>query len=194
MILKEEEKYHKKRRDLQLGNVQLPPSEDADMEQREQFEFDKKSFLTDKRSQEFRNQFRHNDDMFLGENVKIPEIIYLANKSENGYEGDLLSDYYSMFPNAGKDKDKDGILLEPIFISAEHGDGLPDLMQALRKRIPNSQFLQFDELKKKRVQRFHEYKQLLLDEFVEAKEKQLEEEDKSDFDEVEANDLESLIN
>ena len=138
MILKEEEKYHKKRRDLQLGNVQLPPSEDADMEQREQFEFDKKSFLTDKRSQEFRNQFRHNDDMFLGENVKIPEIIYLANKSENGYEGDLLSDYYSMFPNAGKEKDKDGILLEPIFISAEHGDGLPDLMQALRKRIPNS--------------------------------------------------------
>ena len=194
MILKEEEKYHKKRRDLQLGNVQLPPSEDADMEQREQFEFDKKSFLTDKRSQEFRNQFRHNDDMFLGENVKIPEIIYLANKSENGYEGDLLSDYYSMFPNAGKEKDKDGILLEPIFISAEHGDGLPDLMQALRKRIPNSQFLQFDERKKKRVQRFHEYKQLLLDEFVEAKEKQLEEEDNSDFDEVEANDLESLIN
>ena len=44
------------------------------------------------------------------------------------------------------------------------------------------------------MQRFHEYKQLLLDEFVEAKEKQLEEEDKSDFDEVEANDLESLIN
>jgi hypothetical protein len=32
-----------------------------------------------------------------------------------------------MFPNADKDRDPSGNLIEPIFISAEHGDGLPDL-------------------------------------------------------------------
>ena len=57
----------------------------------------------------------------------MPEILYLANKSENGFEGDLLADFYSMFPNVANEKDADGNLVEPIFISAEHGDGLPDL-------------------------------------------------------------------
>jgi predicted GTPase len=63
----------------------------------------------------------------LQEEIKIPEIIYLANKAENGFEGDLLADFYKMFPNADKDRDPSGNLIEPIFISAEHGDGLPDL-------------------------------------------------------------------
>jgi GTP-binding protein len=32
------------------------------------------------------------------ERIKVPEIIYLANKSENGFEGDILSDFYRMLP------------------------------------------------------------------------------------------------
>jgi hypothetical protein len=63
----------------------------------------------------------------MSKDIHVPEILYLANKSENGYEGDLLSDFYSMFPNIANEKDKDGNPVEPIFISAEHGDGLPDL-------------------------------------------------------------------
>jgi len=49
----------------------------------------------------------------------------------------------------------------------------------------------YGERKKKRLQRFREYKQLLLDDFVETKQRELDEE--SDVDEVEANDLEELI-
>lgn len=65
--------------------------------------------------------------MFLNSDVKIPEIIYLANKAENGFEGDILSDFYKMFTHAATDVDADGKPIEPIFISSEHGDGLPDL-------------------------------------------------------------------
>jgi hypothetical protein len=43
-----------------------------------------------------------------------------------------------MFPNIANETDNDGNPIEPIFISAEHGDGLPDLFQALKKRIPES--------------------------------------------------------
>jgi hypothetical protein len=80
LILKEEEKYNKEvKRDLQLGHVQLPG------EDRPQTEFDKRAFLNDKRAEEFRGQFRSTDDIFLSETIKIPEIIYLANKSEDGF-------------------------------------------------------------------------------------------------------------
>ena len=43
-----------------------------------------------------------------------------------------------MFPNAANELDADGNPIEPLFISAEHGDGLTDLYQALRRRIPDS--------------------------------------------------------
>ena len=35
--------------------------------------------------------------------------------------------FYKLFPNISNDRDLDGNLIEPIFVSAEHGDGLPDL-------------------------------------------------------------------
>ncbi len=98
----------------------------------------------------------------------MPEIVYLANKSENGYEGDILSDFYRMFPHIAE-PDQDGNVIEPIFISAEHGDGLPDLYQAIKSRIPQTHISYFQDKKKKRVERFNEYKQLLLDEFIESR-------------------------
>ena len=50
----------------------------------------------------------------------------------------MLADFYKMFPHAANENDADGIPIEPLFISAEHGDGLTDLYQTLRKRIPDN--------------------------------------------------------
>ena len=61
----------------------------------------------------------------------MPKIIYLANKAEDGYEGDILGDFFARFPHAAEQED-----LEPIFISAEHGDGLADLYAAIIAEIP----------------------------------------------------------
>jgi predicted GTPase len=66
--------------------------------------------------------------MFLSQDVKVPEIFYLANKCENGFESDILSDFYKMFPHSAQEVDSMGNPVVPIFISAEHGDGLPDLL------------------------------------------------------------------
>jgi predicted GTPase len=49
-----------------------------------------------------------------------------------------------MFSQASKELDRFGQPVEPIFISAEHGDGLPDLFQAVRKRIPDTTFVNHD--------------------------------------------------
>jgi GTP-binding protein len=188
----EEERFMRKKKDLVLGNVQLP--QDASEEGR--LEFDKKAFLNEQRVADFKSQFKNVDELFLGDDVRVPEILYLANKSENGFEGDLLSDFYTMFPSAATEMDSQGKPVEPIFVSAEHGDGLPDLFQALKKRIPTTHFMVHDERKKKRVERFHEYKQMLLDEFVETKGQEIEAAgvgEEEEVDEVEANDLETLI-
>jgi hypothetical protein len=32
--------------------------------------------------------------------VKVPKILYLANKAEDGNEGDLLGDFFMKFPYA----------------------------------------------------------------------------------------------
>lgn len=64
--------------------------------------------------------------MLMSSELKVPEIIFLANKSEDGFEGDILADFYYMFPKLAKQKSL-GEVIEPVFISAEHGDGLPSL-------------------------------------------------------------------
>ena len=50
----------------------------------------------DQRMEEFRKSFKNIEDVFLSQEVKVPEIIYLANKSENNYEGDVLADFYKV--------------------------------------------------------------------------------------------------
>lgn len=67
--------------------------------------------------------------------MKVPKILYLANKADDGYEGDLLGDFYKLFPTA-----KDNLEMEPIFISAEHGDGFVDLYGAIEKHIPAEKY------------------------------------------------------
>ena len=136
-ILEEEEKYRKSIDLTKGGSVMTDEMQEGRGKSRQ--EFDKKKYLRDKREQEFQKQFKNiEDQILLNKDIKVPEILYLANKSENGFEGDLLSDFYQMFPNIENEVDGDGNPIEPIFISAEHGDGLPDLFQALKKRRPNS--------------------------------------------------------
>jgi predicted GTPase len=71
----------------------------------------------------------------MEEGVKVPKILYIANKSEDGYEGDILGEFYLKFPGAAEDE-----TMEPIFISAEHGDGFADLYAAIEKHIPVEKF------------------------------------------------------
>lgn len=59
-------------------------------------EFDKRAFLRDKKQKEFSSSFKDIDLNKEGD-IAIPEILYLANKSENGFEGDLLAEFYTMF-------------------------------------------------------------------------------------------------
>jgi hypothetical protein len=93
----------------------------------EKSSFDKKQFYKEKREEEFKKSFKNLDSILINQDVKVPEILYLANKAENGFEGDILSDFYKMFPHAASELDADGNPIEPLFISAEHGDGLTDL-------------------------------------------------------------------
>ena len=80
----------------------------------------------------------------------MPEILYLANKAEDGYEGDVLTDFYSMFYQARRTDDP----VEPLFISAEHGDGLTDLFAKIKELIPPEKQQEFIDRKAKRVERY----------------------------------------
>ena len=58
--------------------------------------------------------------------MDIPPIIVVSNKAENEIYGDVLADIWKIENPAQHDVE------EPIFISAEHGDGLTDLHMAIR--------------------------------------------------------------
>jgi predicted GTPase len=62
-------------------------------------------------TEDFKSKFKQ-DIQFVD---NLPPIIYVANKSEDGFEGDILADFFKMFPDPNID--------DPLFISAEHGDG-----------------------------------------------------------------------
>lgn len=79
----------------------------------------------------------------------------MANKAEDGYEGEVVAEFYRKFPQITTATDPiSGEPCAPILISAEHGDGLPDLMQRLRLHIPESKKEEFTKRKQKRLQRF----------------------------------------
>ena len=89
----------------------------------------------------------------------MPPIIYLANKAEDGFEGDILADFYQLFPQATTALDKTtNEPIEPLFISGEHGDGLPDLMRLVKQHIPESKEQEYEARKEKRYDRYMEYK------------------------------------
>ena len=59
----------------------------------------------------------------------MPNVIFVSNKAEEGFEGDILGDFYLNFPDFAINES----IEDPIFISAEHGDGLADLYTAIKK-------------------------------------------------------------
>ena len=115
-------------------------------------------------TEDFQKQFKNMDNIFLTGDVKVPKIVYLANKAEDGYEGDILGDFYLKFPHAAEDPD-----MEPVFISAEHGDGFTDLYAAIQKHIPADHLDKFENRKEKRLERFFQLKETLMDEVIDFK-------------------------
>ena len=107
----------------------------------------------------------------------IPPILYLANKSEDGFEGDIMADFYRQFPQITTAVDvQTGLPIEPLFISSEHGDGLPDLMQLIKQHIPDCKEKEHLDRKQRRLDRYLEYKEMLMDEIVELKQTELDKE------------------
>jgi len=103
--------------------------------------------------------------------AEIPPLIFIANKCEDGFEGDVLSDFYTKFPESSSMIDPlTGEPVAPIYVSAEHGDGLTDLLQRIQACIPETKVQQYSDRKAKRLERFKEYKQMLLDEIVKMRE------------------------
>jgi predicted GTPase len=60
-----------------------------------------------------------------------------------------------------------------VFISAEHGDGLQTLYQRIESLVPPSKFEQYENRKQKRIDRYFEYKNMLLDEIVDLKKEEI---------------------
>ena len=87
-------------------------------------------------TENFQKKFKNVDDLFLENELPIPKILYVANKAEDGYEGDILGEFYRQFPNAANPHSG---VNEPLFISAEHGDGFTDLYAAIKNEIPPEQ-------------------------------------------------------
>ena len=118
----------------------------------------------------------------------------MANKSEDGFEGEILSDFYRKLPQMKTAVDPiTEEPYEPIFISAEHGDGLPDLFRSLRLHIPPEREQQYEERKEKRVIQFEHYKSMLLDEIVQMKTEEIER-DEPDIEEQDyAKELEAFV-
>jgi len=60
-----------------------------------------------------------------------------------------------------------------LYISAEHGDGLPDLYKMIQEHVPTDYQEKQEDRKAKRVERFVEYKEMLLDEILKDREQML---------------------
>ena len=66
------------------------------------------------------------------------DILLIANKSENDRYENIINDVYKLG------------LGEPIYISAEHGDGMMDLLAILSKKIPDQKRQEYEDIKEKR--------------------------------------------
>lgn len=109
---------------------------------------------------------------------KIPPIVYVANKSEDGFEGEIMADFFRKFPQLTTAINPvTNTPYDPIFISAEHGDGLPDLFQMIKKHIPDSKETEHEDRKEKRLLRFTEFKEMLLEEIVAVKKEEMDREE-----------------
>jgi len=118
----------------------------------------------------FRATFTNPFDEIDDEDIKIPKIIYVANKCENTSESTIMSEAWQLDIDC------------PLFISAIHGDGMNDLYKQILESIPEHKIDEFSQRKKLRVKRFNEYKQMMLDELLELEKGSIADEDKEEHD------------
>jgi len=139
--------------------------------------------------------FKNIQDFKKTENIKIPDIILVANKVEDNFiPYELFESQIPSFMNY------------PILISAQKGDGMADLYSEIEKKIPFEYKNQRQDLEAKRVERYQQYKEKMKEDFIKylesIKEKQdkqekasrvnvkdSEEEDKESIDEKEENEF-----
>lgn len=119
----------------------------------ELFELQQSEAQMKRREVNFRSQFKNPLEDVNQDDIKIPKIIYVANKSESGRD----IEYWKL--------GIDGV----IPISAIHGDGMPDLYRVIKDHIPEEKIENFELRKQIRVQRHNEYKQMMLDELEELR-------------------------
>ena len=67
---------------------------------------------------------------------------------------------------------------------------MPDLLQLVKKYIPESKEREYADRRQKRVDRFLDYKEMLLDEIVELKKAELDEQAEKLYEEAKDNDTE----
>eukprot|EP00826_Nyctotherus_ovalis_P036724 TRINITY_DN3281_c0_g2_i2.p1 TRINITY_DN3281_c0_g2~~TRINITY_DN3281_c0_g2_i2.p1 ORF type:complete len:587 (-),score=170.81 TRINITY_DN3281_c0_g2_i2:83-1843(-) len=83
------------------------------------------------------------------DDVKVPTVLLVANKTEDGFKGDIEETYDQLS------------LGEPILISGEHGDGIVDLFRAIKREMPEDYKRNWEERMEKRKKRQEEYKKLI---------------------------------
>lgn len=94
----------------------------------------------------------------LNENneVTVRKILLIANKCEYELDGDIYHEVYKL--GFG----------DPIFVSAEHGDGIQDLLQEIEKMIPEEKKSDYEKKKGKRLEKFLKLKDKLKKEILEV--------------------------
>jgi len=92
------------------------------------------------------------------DDVRIKKILLVGNKAENDYDHDAYADVFKL--GFG----------DPIFISAEHGDGMHELLEAIEKEIPLEKIEEFEQRKKKRREKHIYLREKFKEELIEVKE------------------------
>lgn len=93
------------------------------------------------------------------------KTLLVANKSEYENDGDIYFDIYKL--GFG----------EPIFVSAEQGDGFQDLLQVIEEMIPDETKEEYQKKIKKRKEKFLKLKEKLKKEIREAEKENRAKED-----------------
>lgn len=108
--------------------------------------------------------------------VSIPPIILVSNKSEDGYEGDIMSDIWKI------DTQPKHTIEEPIFISAEHTDGMTDLYAAIEQHLPEGIADKYKEIRNKRVERYYQFREKMIEELIAQEQEEMEEDGEFDLE------------
>ena len=111
----------------------------------------KEAIISKKKELDFLNSFKSDDF----NDVTIPKILLVCNKCENGHSPDIDELYKLHIPDG------------PIMISAEHGDNVRELLDAIQAQIPIQYPMHMDQLIKHRITAHQEIKEKLLSDIKE---------------------------